>query len=76
MDLNMMMTHFDPSTFENPLKFDIDRWNSPLLDPYSFTPFSAGPRNCIGQHLATLEMKTLLIYLLLNYNLELNSGKI
>ncbi|CAD8147220.1 unnamed protein product [Paramecium pentaurelia] len=60
MDLNMMMSHFDPSIFENPLKFDIDRWNTPLLDSYSFTPFSAGPRNCIGQHLATLEMKTLL----------------
>ncbi|CAD8152077.1 unnamed protein product [Paramecium pentaurelia] len=60
MDLNMMMSHFDPSIFKNPLKFDIDRWNSPLLDTYSFTPFSAGPRNCIGQHLATLEMKTLL----------------
>ncbi|CAK82075.1 unnamed protein product (macronuclear) [Paramecium tetraurelia] len=76
MDLNMMMSHFDPSIFENPLKFDIDRWNSPLLDPYSFNPFSAGPRNCIGQHLATLEMKTLLVYLILNYKLELNSGKI
>ncbi|CAD8049169.1 unnamed protein product [Paramecium primaurelia] len=76
MDLNMMMSHFDPSIFENPLKFDIDRWNSPLLDTYSFTPFSAGPRNCIGQHLATLEMKTLLVYLILNFNLELNSGKI
>ncbi|CAD8143579.1 unnamed protein product [Paramecium octaurelia] len=76
LDLNLMMSQFDPSIFENPLKFDIDRWNSPILDPYSFTPFSAGPRNCIGQHLATLEIKTLLVFLIMNFNLELNNGKI
>jgi cytochrome P450 len=76
MDLNMMMTHFDPNIFEDPLKFDIDRWNKPPADTFAFTPFSAGGRNCIGQHLALLEIKTLLVFLIIKFELKLNSGKI
>ena len=43
--------------FENAFEWNPDRWLNPncLKDAYSFIPFSSGPRNCIGQHLAIIE---------------------
>lgn len=61
--------------FENPTEFNIDRWDKELKEPFSFTPFSAGPRHCIGQHLAILEAKIIIGVVLKNYELEKIAGK-
>ncbi len=44
--------HMDPKYFENPSKFDPERYseeNVTKIVPGSYLPFGIGPRNCIGK---------------------------
>lgn len=49
--LHIFLLHRDETVFPNAEKFDPDRFLSEnkLEAPYSYMPFSAGSRNCIGK---------------------------
>jgi cytochrome P450 len=64
--------HFDARYYPEPQRFDPDRWLSDdPRPPFSYIPFGGGPRVCIGQHFAQLEMHVLLALLLREFEWDL-----
>lgn len=74
LQVNLQAIHLDPELWPDPLKFDPSRFlQSDPPPPFSFVPFIAGPRNCLGQHLALLESKMVISMLLHRYQFKLVS---
>lgn len=58
-------THRLPEYFERPMEFLPERWLAREGEPLyplknAYRPFELGPRNCIGQELALVEMRAIL----------------
>ena len=75
--LQFFAPHVNPKYYKNPEQFDPDRFlrKDPEegfnKEPFAFMGFSAGPRNCIGQHLAMLKAKIFLGKLLHRFEFKL-----
>ncbi len=65
--------------FREPSRFAPERWMGGaefLSDQRDvFKPFSYGPRNCIGQNLAVLELRFVLARLLWRFNVHVMPGQ-
>ncbi|QKZ12426.1 cytochrome P450 [Spirosoma sp. KUDC1026] len=65
--------HHDPASWPNPEQFNPDRFAgdwSKDKHPYAFLPFGAGPRLCIGNQFALMEMHAILATLLSRFSVR------
>jgi cytochrome P450 len=77
VDISLYGQSMNPLIFPNPYDFRPERWDSQNLeDPFQFKPFSAGPRNCFGQHLALIKVKTILAVFMQSFEFGLRENKV
>lgn len=77
MILSQYLTHRNPQVWLAPHEFRPARFRSGVREweaKYAYFPFGGGPRICVGQHFAMLEIKAILAVLLTGVSLSL-AGK-
>ncbi|ELK30988.1 PREDICTED: cytochrome P450 3A12 [Myotis davidii] len=65
--------HLDPTHWPEPEEFRPERFskeNKDRINPYIYTPFGSGPRNCIGMRFALMNMKIALVRVLQNFSFK------
>lgn len=70
--------HHSPEFWENPEEFRPERFGALSIKshtPGAYLPFGAGPRLCIGNHFAMMEMQLVLAAMLPRYRIELAPGQ-
>ncbi|XP_038066419.1 cytochrome P450 4F2-like [Patiria miniata] len=75
INMNIYALHHNPEIWPNCMEFIPDRFapeNIKNMDPFAYLPFSAGPRNCIGQNFALNEEKVILARVLRRFHIELD----
>jgi len=73
---DFFFSYHHAGNFKNPEEFNPARWRDPnfTVEPFAFTPFSAGARNCPGQHLALLEAKIIISEFLERFDFQVEEG--
>lgn len=68
--------HRNPEYWENENDFIPNRWNDPdiLKNKNQFIPFGLGPRFCIGNNFALMEMKIILKEILSRYEISIEKN--
>ncbi|PRQ08832.1 Epi-isozizaene 5-monooxygenase/(E)-beta-farnesene synthase [Enhygromyxa salina] len=71
------LTHRHPEFWPDPERFDPDRFEPEVFakqHKFAYTPFSEGPRKCIGEHFSTVELMLVLTRLFQRFDLEAAPG--
>lgn len=72
--LSIYSTHRHPALWETPLEFNPNHFLKGVeRHKYAFMPFGGGLHNCIGRHLAELEMMTVIVSLLRRFTFKMAS---
>ena len=70
--MNVFGIHHDPRFHRGPETFDPARFEDGAEPaPFTYLPFGAGPRGCIGFHFATMEAVLLIAGIASRWRLEL-----
>lgn len=73
----IMYFHRSEKYWDEPLKFKPERFAPELrnnIDRYVYFPFGGGPRLCIGNNFAIMEMQIILIHMYRHYKFRLKPG--
>lgn len=75
--LNPYLCGKQAESFPDPLEFKPERFmtKNDSITAYNYFPFSLGPRNCIGQNFAKIEMKIILTKLIKNFDFRLKENQ-
>ncbi len=79
INLYVYGVHHDPQYWENPAVFEPARFERDKLKSikaYTYFPFGGGPRLCIGNQFAMMEMQLILYTLLKNFDFTLKEGHV
>jgi len=74
--LDLHLTHRLPEFWDDPERFDPERFSSERSagqPRFAYFPFGGGPRQCIGNELALMEIKMILIRMIQLYRFALVS---
>jgi cytochrome P450 len=66
--------HRQPEYWPLPDDFIPERWDRPDVQKDAFMPFGAGPRLCIGEHFAMMEMQVILESIVKCFDFELKTA--
>ncbi|WP_405892093.1 cytochrome P450 [Streptomyces sp. NBC_00104] len=74
--VSSFVTHRDPATFPQPLRFRPERWEDARPAQHEYFPFGLGRHNCIGRNLALLEMQLVLTRIMQRAPVVLPAGTV
>lgn len=73
-----MITHIDERYWTDPLSFNPLRWEQNEIKkrhPFCYFPFALGPRKCIGEEFAMMEVKIIMTRILNKFDIELKPNQ-